>query len=176
LKAGEADAALAALLRHDDERVRRAGAWALAQIDTPDAVEALQEALGDAESAAEIREEAASALSRRRGERTSAITLARALDSEADPQVQFAILAALGKVGTPEAIARLIDASEADGIFFSKKSIPFRIAAVRALGEARSPAARAALQTLLDDRTLEVREAAAAALAPTNDDGPAPPG
>jgi HEAT repeat protein len=162
MKAAEADSALAALLRHGDERVRRAAAWALAQIDTPVAVEALQQAVGDADSSAAVREEAVSALSRRRGERTSAITLSRALDAEADPQVQFAILAALAKVGTPEAIERLIKATEPDGIFFSTKSAVFRVAAVRALAETRSQAALVALQALLDDRTPEVREAAAA--------------
>jgi hypothetical protein len=162
MKASEADSALAVLLRHRDERVRRAAAWALAQIDTPAAVDTLQQAVGDADSSAAVREEAVSGLSRRRGERTSAITLSRALDSEADPQVQFAILAALAKVGTPEAIDRLIKATESDGIFFSKKSVVFRVAAVRALAETRSEAALVALQTLLDDRTPEVREAAAA--------------
>jgi hypothetical protein len=162
MKATEADSALAALLRHSDERVRHAAAWALAQIDTPVAVDALQQAVGDADSTAAVREEAASALSRRRGERTSAITLSRALDTEADQQVQFAILAALGNVGTAEAIERLIKAAEPDGIFFSKKSVVFRVAAVRALAQTRSPAALVALQALLDDRTPEVREAAAA--------------
>jgi HEAT repeat protein len=162
MKASEADSALAVLLRHRDERVRRAAAWALAQIDTPAAVDTLQQAVGDADNSAAVREEAVSALSRRRGERTSAITLSRALDAEADPQVQFAILAALAKVGTPEAIERLIEAAEPDGIFFSKKSVAFRVAAVRALAETRSQAALVALQALLDDRTPEVREAAAA--------------
>jgi HEAT repeat protein len=166
MKAAEADGALVTLLRHGDERVRQAAASALAQIDTPVAVEALQQAIADGDSTAAVREEAASALSRRRGERTSAITLARALDSEAEPQVQFAILAALGKVGTPEAIDRLIKAAEPAGILFSKKSMPFRIAAVRALAETRSPAALAALKELLGDRTPEVREAAAAFVQP----------
>jgi HEAT repeats len=161
MKAAEADSALAALLRHDDERVRHAAAWALAQLDTPVAVDALQQAVADVGSTAAVREEAASALSRRRGERTSAITLSRALDTEADQQVQYALLAALGKVGTPEAIERLIKAAEPDGRFFSKKSVAFRVAAIRALAETRSSAALDALRALLDDRAPEVREAAA---------------
>ena len=162
MKAAEADSALATLLRHRDERVRRAAAWALAQIDTQAAVDTLHQTVGDTDSSAAVREEAVSALSRRRGERTSAITLSRALDSEADPQVQLAIIAALAKVGTPEAIERLIKATEPDGVFFSKKSSVFRVAAVRALAETRSPVALVALQKLLDDRAPEVREAAAA--------------
>src|SRR5688500_4402193 len=161
MKAAEAEGPLTPLLRHSDERVRRAAAHALVQIGTGTAVRAVQRA---GESAAEVREEAASALGRRRGERTSATTLVRALENEEEEDVQFAILAALGKVATQDAVNRLAKAAEPDGVLFRRKSTAYRVAAVRALGESRTPVAAAALRTLLNDRDRDVREAVKAAL------------
>ncbi|MFN2567800.1 MAG: HEAT repeat domain-containing protein, partial [Gemmatimonadaceae bacterium] len=118
MKAAEAEGALAPLLRHSDERVRRAAAHALVQIGTGTALRAVQRAVSDTESAAELRQEAASALGQRPGERTSATTLVRALENEEEEEVQFAILAALGKVATQDAVNRLVKAAEPDGVLF----------------------------------------------------------
>jgi HEAT repeat protein len=164
MKAAEAEGPLTPLLRHSDERVRRAAAHALVQIGTRTALRAVQGAVSDTESAAEFRQEAASALGRRRGERTSATTLVRALEKEEEEDVQFAILAALGKVATQDAVNRLVKAAEADGVLFRRKSTAYRVAAVRALGESRTPVAAAALRMLLNDKDREVREAVKAAL------------
>jgi HEAT repeat protein len=164
MKATEAETALTPLLRHIDERVRRAAAHALIQIGTPTAVRAVHHAVSDTESAAEVRQEAASALGQRRGERTSATTLVRALENEEEEEVQFAILAALGKVATQDAVNRLVKAAEPDGPLFRRKSTAYRVAAIRALGEARTPVAAAALRMLLEDRDRAVREAAAEVL------------
>lgn len=164
MKAAEAEGPLTPLLRHSDERVRRAAAHALVQIGTGTAVRAVQRAVSDTESAAEVRQEAASALGRRRGERTSATTLVRALEHEEEEEVQFAILAALGKVATQDAVNRLVKAAEPDGVLFRRKSTEYRVAAVRALGESRTPVAAAALRMLLNDKDREVRDAVKAAL------------
>jgi HEAT repeat protein len=164
LKAAEAEGPLTPLLRHPDERVRRAAAHALVQIGTGTAVRAVQRAVSDTGSAADVRQEAASALGRRRGERTSATTLVRALENEEEEDVQFAILAALGKVATQDAINRLVKAAESDGVLFRRKSTAYRIAAVQALGESRTAVAAAALRMLLNDKDREVREAVKAAL------------
>jgi HEAT repeat protein len=164
MKAAEAEGPLTPLLRHPDERVRGAAAHALVQIGTGTAVRAVQRAVSDTENAAEVRQEAASALGRRRGERTSATTLVRALENEEEEDVQFAILAALGKVATQDAVNRLVKAAEPDGVLFRRKSTAYRVAAVRALGESRTPVAAAALRTLLNDRDRDVREAVKAAL------------
>src|SRR3712207_8834830 len=107
--------------------------------------------------------------------RTSATTLVRALEHEEEEDVQFAILAALGKVATQDAVNRLVKAAEPDGVLFRRKSTAYRVAAVRALGEARTPVAAAALRMLLNDRDREVRLAVAAALEAirrANGDGP----
>jgi HEAT repeat protein len=164
MKAAEAEGPLTPLLRHPDERVRRAAAHALVQIGTTTALRAVQRAVSDTESGAEVRQEAASALGRRRGERTSATTLVRALENEEEEDVQFAILAALGKVATQDAVNRLVKAAEPDGVLFRRKSTAYRVAAVQALGDSRTPVAAAALRMLLNDKDREVRAAVTAAL------------
>jgi HEAT repeat protein len=163
MKAAEAEGPLTPLLRHSDERVRRAAAHALVQIGTGTAVRAVQRAVSDTDNA-EVRQEAVSALGRRRGERTSATTLVRALENEEEEEVQFAILAALGKVATQDAVNRLVKAAEPDGVLFRRKSTEYRVAAVRALGESRTPVAAAALRMLLNDKDRDVRAAVQAAL------------
>ena len=156
LHATEAEAALIAALQHQDERVRRVVAHALAKLGTPGAVTSLRSALVD--SSALVRVQAAGGLARRKGAR-SANTLTRALENEADPEVQLAVIAALGRLATPDAVNRLISAAEPDGRLFKKKPVVFRVAAVHALGEVRTPAARAVLQSLATDKEREVREA-----------------
>src|SRR3712207_7771785 len=54
--------------------------------------------------------------------RTSATTLVRALEHEEEEDVQFAILAALGKVATQDAVNRLVKAAEPDGILDRKST------------------------------------------------------
>jgi HEAT repeat protein len=105
-----------------------------------------------------VRVQVASGLAGRKGTK-SATTLSRALDDEGDVEVQLAILAALGRVGNAEAVTRLTKAAEPDGRLFKKKPVAVRVAAVHALGEARTPAALAVLQSLAHDKEREVREA-----------------
>ena len=156
LHAAEAHAALSSALQHGDERVRRAAAHALSKLGTQPAVQALRTALVD--PSARVRVQVAGGLGGRKGVKSST-TLTRALDEETDVEVQLAILTALGRLGTPDAVNRLIKAAEPDGRLFKKKPVAFRVAAVHALGEVRSSAARAVLQTLANDKEREVREA-----------------
>jgi HEAT repeat protein len=156
MHASEAEEALGVALGHGDERVRRAAANALARLGTQKAVQSLQGALHDPSPL--VRVQVVSGLASRKGSR-SAGTLATALDGEANIEVQLAILAALGRVATTEAVNRLIKAAEPDGRLFKKKPVAYRVAAVHALGDARTPAARAVLQTLANDKEREVRDA-----------------
>jgi hypothetical protein len=160
LNANEADGALADLLAHDDDRVRRAAAHALGKLGTASAVVALRKALKD--PSAHVRALAAAGLASRRGAK-SAGTLARALEIEPDLEVQIAILSALGRVANAEAVQRLIKAAQPAGTF-KRKATAYRLAAVQGLGEARTPAAMTALRQLSSDRDRDVREAAARAL------------
>ena len=157
MQVADAESPLAELLKHDDDRVRRAATSALAKLGTPKAVQALRNALRD--TSPQVRMQAAAGLAARKGVR-SAATLARALDAEPDVEVQLMILAALGRVGTAEAVAKLAKAAEPEGRLFKKKAAAYRMAAITALGEANSPAARAALDALRNDKDKDVRELA----------------
>jgi hypothetical protein len=156
LHAAEAHGALSSALQHGDERVRRAAAHALSKLGTQPAVQALRTALVD--PSARVRVQVAGGLGGRKGVKSST-TLTRALDEETDVEVQLAILTALGRLGTPDAVNRLIKAAEPDGRLFKKKPVAFRVAAVHALGDVRTSAARAVLQSLANDKEREVREA-----------------
>jgi len=156
MQAPEAEVPLAEALHHDDDRVRRAASGALSKLGTPKALQALHVALRD--NSPQVREQAVAGLATRKGQKTAA-TLVKALDEETDPEVQHAILQALGRLGTPDAVQKLIKAAEPEGRLFRKKSLPYRVAAVHALGEARTPAAIAALQALLNDKEKDVKEA-----------------
>ena len=157
MNAVEAEGPLSELLKHDDDRVRRAAATSLAKLGTPRAVQALHVALRD--TSPEVRKQAAAGLSARKGQK-SAVTLAKALDEEQDTEVQLELLKALGRLATPDAVQKLIKAAEPEGRLFKKKSTTYRVAAVRALADARTPAALTMLQTLAKDREREVSDAA----------------
>ena len=161
LNASDAEGPLSELLRHGDDRVRRAATNALGKLGTPHAAIALKRALKDTSS--HVRATAAAGLAGRKGTK-SAATLLRALESESDIEVQIAILSALGRVATPEAVQRLCKAAEPELRLFKRKAAAYRVAAVQALGEARTPAALAALQQLASDKDKEVREAAVRAV------------
>ena len=152
----EAEAPLADALKHDDDRVRRAAANSLAKLGTPNAMRSLHDALHD--SSPQVRLQAAAGLASRKGLKTSG-TLIKALDDEQDAEVQFALLSALGKVATPDAVQKLIKAAEPEGRLFKKKAAAYRVAAIQALGDSRTPAALQALQALANDKDKEVKDA-----------------
>ena len=156
LPSPDAEAPLAKLLSHDDERVRRAAAQSLGKIATGNAFAALRAALRD--ESAEVRLVAATALgSWKRA--TSSHSLVVALEGEEDGNVQLQIIATLGRVATPDAVQRLIELTEPGGTVFKRKTAAMRLAAVQALGEAATPAAVDALKALREDKDSAVREA-----------------
>lgn len=156
-----AEKPISALLQHPDERVRTSATTALLRFDTPTSRATVRGALHSGTPA--VRQQAIVAMGIRKGPDT-AVTLLQSLDREADPAVQQAIYAALGKVGTADAVLRLITAAEPAKGLFRRKPPELRAAAAAALGEARTPEALAALEALSDDRDREVREAAQRAL------------
>lgn len=158
----EAERPLAELLRHDDERVRRTATRALSRIESTFTLDAVARAVVDSSST--VRLEAVMGLATRKTGRAGAL-LVKAIDGEDDQEVQYAILDALGRVATPEAVQKLSKAAEAaSGLFASRKNIGLRVAAVYALGEARTAGALTALHALAADRDKEVKEAAAKTL------------
>ena len=153
----EAEAPLAKLLKHADERVRRAAAVSLGKIATGNAFAALRTALRD--ESTEVRLVAATALGSWK-RRTSSHSLVIALEDEEDADVQLQIITTLGRVGTPDAVERLITLAAPGGTLFKRKAATIRLAAVEALGQAATPEALAALKALRDDKDAEVRDAA----------------
>jgi HEAT repeat protein len=162
LQAGAAESDLIALLRHSDDRVRRAATNALLRLGTPHAIKGIYEAVGD--TSPEVRMQATMAIATRKDNRTSA-TLIRAIEDEADPAVQLAMIAALGSVATPDAVQKLIRMAAPQGRLFRKKAARLRVAAVQALGDAKTEAAALALKELASDKDRDVRETASRALA-----------
>ena len=162
MEVADAEEPLTRLLKHDDERVRRAGTSALMHLGTPGALRAIQQALTDPVPA--TRMQAAAALVARKDVLTSAVHLLRALDGEKDDEVQAAFLSALGRLGTPEAVQRLVNASEQKRGMFQRKTTSVRVAAVIGLAEARSDEALSALRALHDDKDEDVRAAVTLAL------------
>ena len=158
LKVGEAEVELMRLLEHDDDRVRSAAANALARIGSakrgrvsraavPVPVEAMAEGNGNGHApVAALR---------------SVHSLIKALEREADSRVQVALVAALGQLGTAQAVDKLVEIARTErGLLARQRPTPLRVAAVHAIGQARSPNAQPALQALLRDKSPAIRGAA----------------
>ena len=160
MKVKSAEPAVLPLLEHADERVRKSAANALINLGTTAGFRAVCEML-QAESP-KTRAHAAMALASRRDERSTA-QLRTVLEDEPDTEVQLALLGALGKIATPAAVEQLIRAAEPKRRLLERKPNAFRIAAIQALAEARTPAALAAIAVLREDKERDVREAAARA-------------
>jgi HEAT repeat protein len=157
MRVAEADAELEKLLEHRDDRVRTAAASALAKLGPGVAAKGLRGALRDAPE--EVRERAAEAMAMQRS--GSVDSIVRALDKEDDNRVQMTMVAALGQLGTPHAVEKLMDIARTDkGLLNKRRPTPMRVAAVHALGEVKTSSALAALQTLLRDKEKAVRGAA----------------
>jgi HEAT repeat protein len=157
LEVTEAEHPLAEMLHHEDDRVRRSSNSALMRLGTPRAMLAIQESL--TAGAPQSRKDAATAVVARKDVKSAAV-LVKALDDEKDEDVQCAFLVALGKLGTPDAVARLIRGAESERSLFKKKTVTYRVAAIHGLAEARTPQAMDALRTLQEDKDPTVREAA----------------
>jgi len=163
MRAVEAENALTEVANHQEERVRRSAATALARLGTMRSIQVVQQMLTDA--VVEVRVHAVQGLASVKSPRAVSV-LARALDSESDQEVQAVIFAALGRQATEEAVARLIKAAESEGRLFRRKPTAVRLSAIQALAEANTPAALAALRRFADDKDRDVRDAAVRALRP----------
>ncbi|MBI2408827.1 MAG: HEAT repeat domain-containing protein [Gemmatimonadetes bacterium] len=141
-------------------RVRQAAARALTALkDSPFAADALARAAHD--TSPEVRLVAAVGLQARREERLVTAVLPL-VDTEDELDVQLALVATLGRIVTSEGVQKLIALANPSERMLRRRRAPvLRLHAIEALGEARTPAAMAALQKLLEDKEQSVREAAA---------------
>ncbi|HEU4630732.1 MAG TPA: HEAT repeat domain-containing protein [Gemmatimonadaceae bacterium] len=157
LELRSADGALVRALAHEDERVRRAAVSSLGRLGTRTACHALRDLLRSEEGA--LRGAAAIALAGTDWPYTMA-ALRRAILDERDADVRAMQLTALGRVGTDEAVALLIQQAAPTRRLLRRTPTPLRVAAVHALAGTGSERARAALRRLSRDREAEVAEAA----------------
>jgi predicted CopG family antitoxin len=155
MKSTEAEPELTKLLQHRDDRVRTAAAAAIAKLGGTAAVRGMRASLKDGDG---VRERVAEAM---RSEGNSVDSLIRAVDREEDSRVQMAMLAALGQLGTPAAVDKLLEIARSDKKLLARsRPTPMRVAAVHALGDVKNNSAIAALQALLHDKEKAVRGAA----------------
>lgn len=161
------DDALVPLLQHADERIRIAVARALTRVRTPKALQALHSAIND--PVAEVRRLSAAAYglagSAGGGMRPPAARLALALEQESNEDVALEMLAALGRLGSADAVQRLLRIALPGGETTGERSglgrSPWqRIAALEALVRARGHALLPAIEGLMLDPDREVAAAA----------------
>jgi hypothetical protein len=148
-------------VKHPDERVRKSVAEALGKIGTSATAEPLRHLLADPSNAVRLQ---SVAYLGGRGARSLTPAIGDLLKRESNTEIQYEALRALGRIGTPDAILLLRDASSAGGKLLGRKPVQFRLNAVRALSMI-GPAAQDALLPLSRDESPEVRAAAAEALA-----------
>lgn len=154
--------ALAQQLEHEDERVRKAVALALAKIGSGAAAEPLRRALRD--KSPEVRIQAALGVGGRKSS-ALAMPLVVAMEEEEDEAVERELMLALGRIGSPAAVQALITFAQPGGRLFGRKPAALRATAVEALRLAATPAAVGTLEGLTDDGDKNVRNAAQSALA-----------
>ena len=154
--APEAEVPLLTALDNADVRARRSVVTALGRYATPRAQGSLRRALQD--PATEVRQAAAMGVGKTKSAEMTAALL-DVLNREQDPEVQEALLGALGRQGTDDAVRRLVVAAE-PGQLFKRKSTEHRVAAVRALRQAGTASALQALKTFAEDKDPAVRDAA----------------
>ena len=147
--------------KHQDERVRRSVAGALARIGTPLALEWLRKMLHD--PSATVRRHALMQLAGAPARPLTA-ALAELLEREEDPEVQREAMLALGRSGSEPAVAALEIWAAPVSRRYGRNRVALRLQAIRALAVA-GPNAINALTNLSRDAAEEVRTAATEALA-----------
>jgi HEAT repeat protein len=167
-----ADDAMLPLLAHADDRIRIATARALIRLGTPRALQGLHGAVDDAH--AEVRRIAAvayglsgsNAQQPGLGVRPPAARLAAALERETDDEVAIEMVASLGRLGSADAIQRLLRIALPpqqlqDGqVDLTRRESWLRVAAIESLVRARGSAVRDTIDALASDPDPDVASTA----------------
>jgi HEAT repeat protein len=148
-----AEERLVDVLAHIDSRCRRSATHALGRIASKRALHAIAQRMTDPDPA--VRLQAALGVGAARNPRAVPL-LIDALKRETEPEVQSALLSALGKAPTPEAVERLAEEAK-PGPLLSRRSQAHRLAAIQALGDGGTHEARLVLRRFLSDKDKEVR-------------------
>ena len=161
-----ADAVMVPLLRNKDDRIRVAAARGLLRLSTPRALQGLQAVIEDRHP--EVRRLSATSygLTTTTGVRTLAARLAAAFEREQEEDVALEMLAALGRLGSADAIQRLIrialpPQAVEEGSRVAPRPAYLRIAALEALVRARGAATESTIELLAQDPDPQVAAAAA---------------
>jgi len=169
----EAVESLRAHAAHPDERVRKAVIEALGRFDSHAVIEPLRRALGD--PAPLTRASAAHALSRRQSAGL-AFPILVALESEKDPAAWDALVDAVARIDSAEAVAGLVEiALDKRPLFHTGRPWSQRIAVVNALRKAKTRSARKGLDRLVAEGDGPLRRAAAEVIAGLSGDEPRDP-
>jgi len=162
----QADVAMLPLLQHEDERIRIAVARALMRLGTVKALQGLQGAVED--RSAEVRRIAAASYGLSIGNsgmvRPPAARLAAAFDRETDEDVALEMLASLGRLGSADAVQRLLRIAMPQQQVGENEPVLrdawLRIAALEALVKARGNQVKPYVDALINDADPEVAQAA----------------
>jgi HEAT repeat protein len=141
-------------LRHPEPRTRRAVAAALERFPSVGALDALGLMLLD--ESAMVRARAVAALIPRGP--AALKLLAPLLETEPEREVLYGVIAAVGRIGTPDGVQLLIRAAQGETAHPQRRAAAYRLQACSALVLIRTPQAMAAVQALRDDRDRDVRE------------------
>ncbi len=162
LGAAEAIDPLRRALKHPDPRVRQAVVEALGRFPGKEVVEPIRRTLGDPDPGP--RASAAFALAQRHSPGL-ALPILVALESEKDPDAWNALVEALARIDSPEAVSSLAGmALGKRSLLRPGRSMGQRLEIIRALARAGTPGARGALERIAAEGTAQIQSAAAAAL------------
>ncbi len=161
----QADVIMLPLLAHEDDRIRIAVARALMRLGSAKAMHGLHGAIDDKHP--EVRRLAAAAYglpgTGGGGVRPPAARLAVALDKERDEDVALEMLASLGKLGSADAVQRLLRIAQPAVADVGERPVNreawLRIAALESLVRARGYAVMASIESLVGDADPEVAAA-----------------
>jgi HEAT repeat protein len=167
-----ADDAMLPLLTHADDRIRIATARALIRLGTPRALQGLHAAVDDTH--AEVRRIGAvayglsgsNAQQPGLGVRPPAARLAQALERETDDEVAIEMVASLGRLGSADAIQRLLRIAlppqplQEGQVDATRRESWLRVAAIESLVRARGSAVRDTIDALVSDPDPDVASTA----------------
>ncbi len=175
MRVDHADDTLIPLLRNADERIRIAAARALMRLRTVKSLQTLHAVILDPN--AEVRRLSAMAFGLAGatvggGIKPPAARLASALDRETNDDVALEMLAALGKIGSADAVQRLLRIAlpatpEGSDAVAAPRASWMRVAALEALVRARGHQLQPLIDSLKHDADADVAAAAAAARLPS---------
>jgi HEAT repeat protein len=158
----EAIEPLRQVANHSDERVRKAVLEALGRFDSHAVIEPLRRGLADPAPVARV--SAAHALSQRNSPGL-ALPILVALEAEKDPATWDAMVEALARIDSNEAVSALVGiALDKRPIFSAGRPRSQRLEVVNALQKAKTATARRGLERIAVEADGAVRRAAAAAV------------